>query len=223
MNNKQYVLRNRFIYALSVCLLCLIFTSCADPDSDSDNSSASISRYTFEAVANSVLSTIVTCSINKTNINCTVPHSTNVTAMVATFKNTGESVTVNSIVQTSGTTVNDFTNPVTYKVIAEDDGTQEYTVTVTVASPSEKSITAFAFKAEANAAQNVDVTGIIDESNRTISLTVPSNTDVTTLVATFTASGASVTVNGAAQTSGTTANDFTDTVTYLVTASDGTT
>jgi hypothetical protein len=59
-----------------------------------------------------------------------VPTGTIVTALVATFTTTGQSVSVGSAVQTSGQTTNDFTNPVTYTVTAADMSTQSYTVTV---------------------------------------------------------------------------------------------
>jgi len=42
---------------------------------------------------------------------------------------------VGSTVQISGTTANNFTSPVTYTVTAADSSTQNYTVTVTIASP----------------------------------------------------------------------------------------
>jgi len=59
----------------------------------------------------------------------------NPTGLVATFTATGESVRVGSTVQTSGTTANNFTGPVTYTVTAEDGSTQDYTVTVTSVDP----------------------------------------------------------------------------------------
>ena len=48
-------------------------------------------------------------------------------------------------------------------------------------------------------------------------------TDVTALVASFSLVGDAVTVEGVAQTSGGTANDFTDPVTYTIEAADGST
>ena len=65
---------------------------------------------------------------------------------------------------------------------------------------------------------------ITSNASGTIDITVPHGTGVTTLVATFTLSpGATATVNGTPQVSGTTSNDFTDPVTYTVTAEDGVT
>lgn len=62
----------------------------------------------------------------------------------------------------------------------------------------------------------------IDQTDKTISLSLPSGTDLTALVATFTTSGSMVEVGGAIQASGVTANDFTSPVSYKVTAEDGT-
>jgi formylglycine-generating enzyme required for sulfatase activity len=63
-------------------------------------------------------------------------YGTDVSAMVATFTTTGTSVKVGSTLQISGTTANDFTNPVIYTVRAADGTTQAYTVTVTTATIS---------------------------------------------------------------------------------------
>lgn len=147
----------------------------------------------------------------------TVPNGTNVTAMVATFTATGASVKVGTTVQTSATTANDFTGPVTYTVTAADGSTAAYTVTVTVASASAKAITAYSFAAYPAA----PVT--INELAKTIAVTVPYGTNVTALVATFTTTGASVTVDAVAQVSGTTPLNFTTSKAYVVTAGDTTT
>jgi len=53
---------------------------------------------------------------------------------VATFATTGASVKVGTTTQVSGSTANDFTNPVTYIVTAADASTVNYTVTVTMLS-----------------------------------------------------------------------------------------
>jgi hypothetical protein len=77
-----------------------------------------------------------------------------------------------------------------------------------------KNITAFSFASPA-------ATGAINGTD--ISVVVPVGTDVTALIATFTHTGASIAVDGVAQVSGVTANDFTDAVVYTVTATDATT
>jgi len=157
-----------------------------------------------------------TGTINETakTVSVTLPYGTAVTALVATSSDTGTGVTVGTVAQTSGTTVNDFTSPVVYTVTAADNTTATYTVTVTIASSSAKALTGYSL---------AGVSGTINEAAKTISVTMQNGTVVTALVATFTTTGASANVNTAVQSSGTTANNFTNPVAYTITAGDSTT
>lgn len=125
------------------------------------------------------------------------------------------SITLSSAASVSPNTgvAQNFTNPVTYTVTAEDGTTdQDWTVTVTVAAAStETDITAFSL-----AEQVKDAT--IDTENHTVTIEVAKETNVTNLTPTITVSDdATVSPNtGVAQ-------DFTNPVTYTVTAQDGTT
>jgi hypothetical protein len=77
------------------------------------------------------------CLITGNNITLTVPFGTPVNNGLAQFTTTGASVKVGAVEQVSGTTYNNFTNPVTYVVTADNTSTQNYIVTVTVeADPS---------------------------------------------------------------------------------------
>ncbi len=84
------------------------------------------------------------------------------------------------------------------------------------ASSSSKTVTAYSFS-------DPPSIGMINESDKTITISVPYGTDITTLRATFTSTGTSVMVSGTAQVSGTTANDFTNPIIYTVVAADGST
>ena len=106
----------------------------------------------------------------------------------------------------------DFTNPVYYTVTAMSGATAQYMVEAIVHdADNEKSILSFRFDA-------MDEDGIIDEVARRISFVLPAETDVTQLVPTIEVSeGATVEpASGVAQ-------DFTNPVTYTVTAQNGTT
>ena len=77
-----------------------------------------------------------------------------------------------------------------------------------------KTLTAFSFN-------NPSVSGVIDDSAKTIIVNLSdTSTDVGALVAVFKTTGASVTVGGAAQVSGTTPNNFTNPVAYTVKGAD---
>ena len=100
------------------------------------NSEKEITAFSFMAADNTELSSDVTGIISGTDIDLTVPYGTDVTALVASFATTGASVTVDGTEQTSGTTANDFSNPLTYRVTAADNTWQDYTVTVEPAAPA---------------------------------------------------------------------------------------
>lgn len=181
--------------------------------------------FSFTADVNNGAGITTDCkgAFTGTSISVSVPYGTSVTALVATFTTTGSEVRVGSTIQVSGVTPNDFTNPVTYIVTAEDSTTRSYVVTVTVAPNPAKDITAFKFEAALNSGAGLtsDCVGIISGSD--ISLTVPYGTSVTALVATFTTTGVEVRVGATVQESGVTPNDFTNSVMYIVVAADSTT
>jgi lysophospholipase L1-like esterase len=103
--------------------------------------------------------------------------------------------------------------------VAPQSGTTK-TITVTgiaETASSAKAITAYSFTSPA-------VTGIINETAKTIAVLVPNGTSLNPLIATFTLSPfASATVGATAQVSGTTPNNFTGSVVYTVTAQNGST
>ncbi|HTJ51426.1 MAG TPA: hypothetical protein VL443_18325, partial [Cyclobacteriaceae bacterium] len=98
---------------------------------------AEITDFSFDKI-----STKTTIDQAAKTITVDVPYKTALTALKATFTNDAFStVTVGSTTQASGTTANDFTNPVTYKVTA-NNGTDinNYVVTVVV-TPSNNTFT----------------------------------------------------------------------------------
>ena len=156
-------------------------------------------------------------------------------AVATTFVLTNSSATISKIVKfASGSQVSAFdsasafTNGSTAQISTGDffvikvtaaDGTINYTrVNVTVNS-NVASFSAFNFNA-----LTPSVIGTLDNTLNTVQLVVPVGTNVTNLVAAFTFSeGASVTVAGTAQISGTTSNNFSSPVTYVVTSQDSST
>lgn len=151
-------------------------------------------------------------------VSLTVPARTDCASLVAVFVASGPRVTVAGVEQVSGRTVNNFEQPVEYVVALADGSTATYLVRVSVAPPlgEGKAITSFSFVEPA-------ATGTIDESGRTISAVVPRGTDISSLVAVFTTTGVRVDVDDTEQKSGVTINDFTEPITYTVTAEDGST
>ncbi len=151
----------------------------------------------------------VTGVINGRNIYVKIPYGTDPSKLISSFIFSGKSITVKGIAQISGVTVNDFTNPVSYVVTAANNIPATYIVTVIIAEPSEKSITAFSLNG---------TSGVINE--KTISVVMPYGTNITSLIATYVTSGVNVTVNSVAQQTGVTANNFSNSVVYTVFAAD---
>jgi hypothetical protein len=191
------------------------------------NTAKELTAFKFTSALNggAGLTSDVSATINGTAIALTVPYGTDVTALVATFTSTGASVAVGATTQVSGTTANNFSSPVVYRVTAADATTKDFTVTVTVAANPAKALTAFTFTSALNSGAGIssDVTGTIDQAQHTIAVTLPYGATKSNLIATFSTTGASVAIGPTSQSSGITANDFTNPVTYTVTAADGTT
>lgn len=107
-------------------------------DTDGNSGTASITVTLTPPVAPKAITTFsfadpaATGAINEAEktIFVLVPQGTDVTSLIADFTTTGISVKVGSTTQVSGTTRNDFTNPVVYTVTGSDSLTALYTVTV---------------------------------------------------------------------------------------------
>jgi subtilisin family serine protease len=164
-----------------------------------DLSLKSITSFNFTS-----LNAIGQIDNNSGTISITVPYGTNITSLSPTISIVGA-----SIIPASGV-VQDFTNPVNYTVTAQDGSTKNYTVTVSVALSPLKDITSFDF-------EDIGKVGTIDTTNKTISLSVPFGTNITSLVPNIEITGASVSpASGVAK-------NFTNPVTYTVTAQDSST
>ncbi len=213
-------------------LLALIFAGCGGGGGDSGgfilqdepppaSSAKDITAFSFGASGNAGLPADAAGVITGSNITVTLPVGVSRNPLVATFTTTGEKVFVDSVMQTSGVTANNFSGSVTYTVEAEDGTKKNYTVTVTNAPNNAKDITAFSFMRANNSSYlSQDVYAAISGTN--ILATVPNGVDRRALVATFATTGQTVRVGSTTQTSGVTANNFTGQVTYTVVAQDST-
>ena len=133
------------LYMLLAAVLLMVTTGCGGGGGGGSTPTVSSAKAitAFNTVFPPVAATGVITESTHT-IAITVPYNTtSVTQLVATFTTTGTSVTVGSTPQISGTTPNDFTNPVVYTVTGADASTQNYTVTVTVSPLSSSLDTTF--------------------------------------------------------------------------------
>ena len=116
---------------------------------------------------------IIDQGVTPKTIAVTVSFGTDTTNLAATFMYTGASVQVGSTLQTSGTTTNDFSSPVTYTVTAGDNATATYIVTVTVAAAMNNPtapVLGEAGKFVILASQRITTTGVTAISNGDIGI-----------------------------------------------------
>ncbi|MEA3447033.1 MAG: hypothetical protein U9Q98_01090, partial [Bacteroidota bacterium] len=181
-----------------------------------EQTQANILTYTFPQHSG----TPIVIDQGAQTVDIEVEYAADLTDLVATYNlSYGATATVGATEQQSGLTANDFTNPVTYTITAQDGVTTKgYEVTVTKAPPStEAEIMNFSF-------EEATGPGDVDTIANTVDVEVEYGSDMTNLVANFALSDyATATVGGVTQISGETVNDFSSPVTYTITAQDGVT
>jgi hypothetical protein len=166
---------------------------------------------------NTTLITSVNGSIDGTSIAIELPYGSSLAdPLCATFETTGKSVMIGDDPQVSGSTPNNFSEEKSYRVIAEDGTYADYSVIVTVGKNYAKSITSFSLDGEPGKIEE------INETTGAVTVDLPSGKVLTSLVASFVSTGVSIKVNTVEQESGITANDYTDPVSFNVTAENGT-
>lgn len=123
---------------LTILMVMFLLAGCqgpSDPQPEPEpelNSEKDITSFSFQAAQNDVFTSDIEAMVSGTDISFTLPYSTDVSALVANFTTTGSSVSIGTTAQVSGTTANDFSNPLSYIVTAEDGSTKEYQVTVSI-------------------------------------------------------------------------------------------
>lgn len=197
------------LHSLSaVCRIILFFAVCCacsgndEPITPEKNSAKSILAFSLESLTPKVTATI--SEVDK-KISIVVPAGTVVTALVPTI-----TLSEKATVSPASGVAQDFSVAVVYTVTAENGSAQTYEITVVVGKSSEKRITAFKF-----ATLTPVVEGVIDESNKKITVTVPNETDIKSLAPTL-----EISARASVSPASGTVKDFSDSVTYTVTAED---
>ncbi|MES2614235.1 MAG: hypothetical protein V4591_02350, partial [Bdellovibrionota bacterium] len=174
------------------------------------NSDNTISSF---ALSTTLGGSAIQGSIVGQSIAVTMPFGTDLSSLYSVITYAGASIRVHETAQNANS-VNDFSQPVVYTVVAANSSLRVYTVTVAIAPASvAANMISFSFL-------NVPATGII--AGTSISVVVPYGTVVSSLIADFQLSPyASVAIGLVPQVSNQTVNDFTTPVSYSVTAQDG--
>ena len=159
-------------------------------------------------------------TISGSTIGLTVPFGTNVSALIANFTSSPNSIVrVGSTVQVSGTTPNNFNSTLMYTVIAQDGSTKDYTVVVTISSQS---------GGNGSSAKEILSFGLLSPyisgsiSSNSITIIGQAGSDITKQQIYFSVSpGATLTLNGVILTTSVSIVNFSNPVNVTVTALDG--
>jgi hypothetical protein len=186
-------------------------------DVDVKNASANAKEIFQFGFINPDVTGFLTGSLNANvaiKILIAVPFGTPINNLRAKFITSGASINISGTPQVSGVTLNDFTNPIIYTVVAADNTTKTYEVTVQVGGTNTKDLLSFSF----------DSFGVIGSiSGNSINVILPSGISPYNQISSFSSNGKIVKVSGNAQVSGVTPIDFSNPVIYTVEAFDGST
>ncbi len=116
MNKRQFT---HLLWMMAICLLCV---ACSEND-DEVKTGTSFLTFSLGASKNAV--------IGDNTITIQLPYSTTqLSSLIATFTTDGEKVYVGETEQKSGKTLNDFSSPVTYRVVSSLGEERTYVVSV---------------------------------------------------------------------------------------------
>ena len=141
---KQERMKFSKTYPSGIILLYLVlsslFISCKDNPQVELSSVSKIETFTFLPEFNGNLEKVVTATISNLDISITIPYMMPPDGLIASFDYKGVSIQIAGEKQVSGVTVNSFSKPVIYSVIAEDGTKTDYTVTVSNTIPRTPSV-----------------------------------------------------------------------------------
>ena len=155
-----------------------------------------------------------TGTIGTNTIAVNVPYNTTLTNLVADFTTSdGAVVTVSDVTQTSGTSTQNYINPVAFVVTSQTgDVTKTFTTTVTTLPNTASDFLTFVL---------AGASGVIDTELATIAVETPFGTNLASLAPTFTVSAqGTVFVGSSEQTSAVTLQNFSNPIVYRVVAGD---
>lgn len=124
------------IYYL-VFLLTVSLSSCTD-NSDTEpilSSTNEITSFKLLSNLNSEIQNDYGATISNNEISISLPYNTDITELIATFETNANNIEVNGVSQVSSVTPNDFTNPLTYSAIAENNDVNNYVVIINIEEP----------------------------------------------------------------------------------------
>lgn len=121
------------LFLLVSIVVCFISGCKKNPDTVFLSDSKEIIEYKLDSSLNqNHLKNSIEAEVRDGSIYIQIPQVVNLKELVASFKFKGETISIGSIPQQSGVTVNDFSKEIKYTVTAEDGSQKDYKVTVNI-------------------------------------------------------------------------------------------
>lgn len=185
-----------------------LFSACKDEDSPLSSTKQLLGFSILKGDNQGKITDDVEASIQENVITLPLDTYDDLKSLIAIFEYNGKSVTANGVVQESGITPNDYSQPLIFTVEAEDGSKEQYTVKVLLKDTSV--LSSFRFLKKNNAFLAADVSSSIGEKS-IIPLVTFSQSG---LIPTFTTNAVKVLVDDVEQKSGITKIDFASPVIY---------
>ncbi|PLW95702.1 MAG: hypothetical protein C0593_13505 [Marinilabiliales bacterium] len=114
---------------LVLLIIISIFSACTKEDVETPVS-PSLSNFTFLKTNNPGLLNNVYTYIDGDKFYGSIPYDADISNLIASFDFVGSEVRIGSQIQNSGSTVNDFHEPVTYTVVGQNGMTKDYSIDI---------------------------------------------------------------------------------------------
>lgn len=174
-------------------------------------SAAYFESFVFTTANNSALTENIEGEISGNSVWFYLPHTYSLKKLTPDFTYEQENVTRDDVEQTSGSSMADFSSPLVYRVYAYDKTYMDYQV-------SAFRLTSLSFNEENNSFSG-DYSAYLEDD--TITVQLPADADLTSLVPSFSYLGDSLTFDGDTFESDSTPFDFSDSVSLTVSIDTG--
>ena len=177
--------------------------------------------FRFKAENNPELNDDFAGIVTEDSVLVSLPYGTDLTSLIASFSvYPGVLVYIDSVLQISDVTINDFSVPLIYSVVSPNGISKDRTVVVDYLPNTEHELFIYAFLTNYNPNLSDNLIGVFN--GQIVTVEAPIGTDVSNLIATFYLSDNAIAiVNGVVQQKNVTPNDFSEPILYVIQAENG--
>jgi hypothetical protein len=138
-------------YLVGLLFLATTFGSCKKQNEQVNLKPGLITSFSLSKSLNpNIISLDVQAIIKENEISIDIPKDIDISRLIVSFTFEGKKIHINGVVQKSEATINDFSQPIVYQVIGDDDKTVNYTIKINQITDEELLLTSFSFDKATN-------------------------------------------------------------------------